>query len=81
MAKKINNWTYYEVRTLEGELRFMVRYDRNDNDKFQSLGVDGVWRTDEDKFFLDKLVYGEPDFNRLDGIPDWAYDTHGNLIP
>jgi len=72
-----NNWTYYEVRTPNGQLLGGYRYDFADSDKAQILGPNG-WV--DSLGLLDKIVRGEPNLDRLDGIPDWAYDAQGNLI-
>lgn len=73
-----NNWTYYEVRTPDGRLLGGYRYDYADNDKEEVLGTDGRWY--KSLGLLDKIVRGEPNLDRLDGTPDWAYDAQGNLI-
>ena len=75
-----NKWTYYEIRRPNGKLAGRFRYDHANNDKAQVLGPDG-WFDDKYRSLLDKIVKGEPDLDRLDGTPDWAYDAQGKLIP
>jgi len=62
-------------------IQVAFRYDPNTY-KAQSLNKNtSKWEDDTDFVFMDRLVRGEPDLDRLDGIPDWAYDAQGNLIP
>ena len=36
---------------------------------------------EESDHFVHMLIRGENKLHRLDGIPAWAYDSQGNLIP
>lgn len=74
----MSDWIYYEVLEPDtGELRTGYRYDGHGYAEKMHPGT--TW--EESDHFVHMLIRGENKLHRLDGIPAWAYDSQGNLIP